>query len=110
MPGLSLTSPLGYLEFLSLVSESRAVVTDSGGIQEETTFLRIPCITMRDNTERPITVELGSNVLAGSSARSVQQALASALDGSDRRGEVPPLWDGHAGPRIAAHLKREFAQ
>lgn len=109
LPGLTLTSPLGYLEFLSLVSEARAVVTDSGGIQEETTYLRIPCITMRDNTERPVTVELGSNVLAGSSALSVQRAFDDALSGDRLRGQVPPLWDGHAGERIAACIRLEFA-
>jgi UDP-N-acetylglucosamine 2-epimerase (non-hydrolysing) len=103
-----LTAPLGYLEFVSLVADSRAVVTDSGGIQEETTFLQIPCVTMRDNTERPATVEVGSNVLAGSRTESVQSALADALAGARRRGRVPPLWDGRAADRISAILEREL--
>lgn len=109
MRGLTITEPMGYLEFLSLVSESRAVVTDSGGIQEETTYLRVPCITMRDNTERPITVDVGSNVLAGSSAAGARSALDEALNGDLKRGQVPELWDGRAGVRVATTLKHEFA-
>ncbi len=108
LPGLTITEPLGYLEFLSLVSESRAVVTDSGGIQEETTYLRVPCVTMRDNTERPITVDVGSNVLAGSSAEGARHALDDALNGEPKRGRVPELWDGGAGVRVATTLKYEF--
>ncbi len=108
--GLILTEPLGYLEFLSLVSQSRAVVTDSGGIQEETTYLRIPCITMRDNTERPATVDVGSNVLAGSLASGARRALEAALSGGERRGAVPPLWDGRTGGRVAAIMKEELSR
>jgi UDP-N-acetylglucosamine 2-epimerase (non-hydrolysing) len=108
LAGLHLTAPLGYLEFISLVSNARAVVTDSGGIQEETTYLRVPCVTMRDNTERPITVSIGSNVLAGSALEPVRCAVVDAVAGPRNRGAVPPLWDGHAGERIVAVLQEEL--
>jgi UDP-N-acetylglucosamine 2-epimerase (non-hydrolysing) len=106
--GLVLTDPLGYLEFLSLVRDSRAVITDSGGIQEETTYLSVPCITMRDNTERPVTVECGTNILAGSAARGVQCALRDVLGQTRSACQPPPLWDGHAAERIVAAIKQEI--
>ena len=106
---LHLSEPLGYLEFLSLVSGAKAVITDSGGIQEETTYLRIPCVTMRDNTERPITVDVGSNVLAGTHAGIVKQHIDSVLSVGASRGGIPDLWDGRASVRIVARLREELA-
>ncbi|HVM98475.1 MAG TPA: UDP-N-acetylglucosamine 2-epimerase (non-hydrolyzing) [Candidatus Acidoferrales bacterium] len=106
---LRLTEPLGYLEFLSLVSESAAVVTDSGGIQEETTYLKIPCVTMRENTERPITVDVGTNVLAGTRPAIVKQHIDAALRHGAAKKGVPDLWDGRAAVRIVAHLREELA-
>jgi len=107
---LRLTEPLGYLEFLSLVSESAAVVTDSGGIQEETTYLKIPCVTMRENTERPITVDVGSNVLAGTRPETVKLHIDAALqNGAAKKAAVPELWDGRAAVRIVGHLREEIS-
>lgn len=97
-----LTEPLGYLDFLRLYSGARLVLTDSGGIQEETTALGIPCLTLRENTERPITVELGTNRVVGTDPARIIAEAESALS-SDRQKEpprVPPLWDGHAAERI----------
>lgn len=106
--GLIVTEPLGYLDFLKLVSEARAVVTDSGGIQEETTYLGIPCITMRDNTERPVTIEVGTNVLVGSDQQKVLTEVDQALDGQRRPRRIPDLWDGSAASRIVDILRREL--
>jgi UDP-N-acetylglucosamine 2-epimerase (non-hydrolysing) len=102
--GVHLTTPLGYLEFLSLVADCEVVVTDSGGIQEETTYLQVPCITMRDNTERPITCEIGSNTLAGASLDQVRQALESLWQSGPKPCAVPELWDGNAAKRIVQIL------
>jgi UDP-N-acetylglucosamine 2-epimerase (non-hydrolysing) len=100
-PGLLLSEPLGYLDFLSLLADAGAVLTDSGGIQEETTFLGIPCFTLRDNTERPITITAGTNTLLGLDPATIDQ-IPTALAGSSReRRDPPPLWDGHASQRIA---------
>ena len=108
MRALHLSEPLGYLEFLSLVAGAGAVITDSGGLQEETTYLQVPCITMRENTERPITVERGSNVLAGTDPSVVNRHVDEALANGARRGLIPNLWDGQAGVRIVARLRQEF--
>ncbi len=102
--GLFLTEPLGYLEFLWLQSHAAVVVTDSGGIQEETTYLRVPCLTMRTTTERPITIEIGTNVLVGTDTARMEQEIGKVLGNQGPRGAIPPLWDGHAGERIAAVL------
>jgi UDP-N-acetylglucosamine 2-epimerase (non-hydrolysing) len=99
-PGLLLSEPLGYLDFLSLLADSGAVLTDSGGIQEETTYLGIPCFTLRDNTERPITVEAGTNTLLGLDPAAIS-TIPTALESSPERRDPPPLWDGHASDRIA---------
>ena len=109
LDSLHLTEPLGYLEFLSLVCESAAVVTDSGGIQEETTYLKIPCVTMRENTERPITVDVGSNVLAGTQPEVVKQHIDAVLRHGAAKKGIPDLWDGHAAVRIVAHLREELS-
>ena len=98
---LQLTEPLPYIEFLALQMHAAVVITDSGGIQEETTYLGVPCLTMRSNTERPITVTLGTNVLVGTDCLKLKSELLTILEGKIKRGITPPLWDGHAGERIA---------
>ena len=104
--GLRLIDPLGYLDFLSLYSGARLVLTDSGGIQEETTALGIPCLTLRENTERPITVELGTNVIVGTDTNRIVTAARAALNGSAKRvTHQPPLWDGHTAERILDALE-----
>jgi UDP-N-acetylglucosamine 2-epimerase (non-hydrolysing) len=100
-PGLLLTEPLGYLDFLSLLADAGAVLTDSGGIQEETTYLGIPCFTLRDNTERPVTVRAGTNTLLGLDPAAIAGIPAALAKRSGERPEPPPLWDGHAAERIA---------
>jgi UDP-N-acetylglucosamine 2-epimerase (non-hydrolysing) len=109
LPGLILTEPLGYLDFLGLVRHSRVVVTDSGGIQEETTYLGVPCLTMRENTERPITVEIGSNVLVGLDRSLLLRTADDVLAGRFKRGRVPALWDGRAAERIVKTIRSELA-
>lgn len=101
---LHLLEPMPYIEFLSLQSRAAVVITDSGGIQEETTYLGIPCLTLRNNTERPVTVELGTNVLVGEDKSKLDAELGNILAGKAKKGTVPPLWDGHTGERIAQIL------
>ena len=96
--------PVGYLEFLRLESEAALVLTDSGGIQEETTALGVPCLTLRENTERPITVSEGTNTLVGSDPARILAAARQILAGQSKRGRVPPLWDGRAAERIVSIL------
>jgi UDP-N-acetylglucosamine 2-epimerase (non-hydrolysing) len=103
---LRILEPLPYLEFLALQSRATVIITDSGGIQEESTYLRIPCLTLRNNTERPITVSLGSNILVGQDTSKLRRELADILDGKLKRGQIPPLWDGHTGKRIAEVFAR----
>lgn len=98
---LHLVEPMPYLEFLGLEARATVVITDSGGIQEETTYLGVPCLTLRSNTERPITVELGTNVLIGDDFGKLRAELSSIIKGNAKRGAVPPLWDGHTSERIA---------
>lgn len=100
-PNILLLEPLGYLEFLALESKAGVVVTDSGGVQEETTYLGVPCLTLRENTERPVTVELGTNELIGSRLDYMLEKVDQILAGKGKKGTVPPLWDGKAGDRIA---------
>ena len=100
-PGLLLSEPLGYLDFLSLVADAGAVLTDSGGIQEETTYLGVPCFTLRDNTERPVTVRAGTNTLLGLDPAAIATIPAALAARSDEPSKPPPLWDGHAAERIA---------
>jgi UDP-N-acetylglucosamine 2-epimerase (non-hydrolysing) len=101
---LDLREPLPYIEFLALQRRATAVVTDSGGIQEETTYLKVPCLTLRNNTERPVTVTLGTNILVGQNGATLRKELAKILEGKQKASSVPPLWDGHAGQRIAEVL------
>jgi UDP-N-acetylglucosamine 2-epimerase (non-hydrolysing) len=105
---IALLPPQGYLEMLGLMQAARVVLTDSGGVQEETTSLSVPCLTMRENTERPITVEQGTNTLVGRDRAAIRDALADILASGGKRGRVPELWDGHAAPRIAADLERRL--
>ena len=106
--GLKLIEPLGYLDFVKAMRHARIVVTDSGGIQEETTVLGVPCITVRENTERPITVEIGTNVLVGSDPGKIRDEAARILAGPARAHRVPPLWDGKTAGRIADILVQRF--
>ena len=98
---LHLREPLPYIEFLALQRHAAVVITDSGGIQEETTYLRVPCITLRSNTERPVTVTLGTNVLVGDDLARLKAEVLQVIAGRGKVGSIPPLWDGHAGERIA---------
>lgn len=105
---LKLVKPLGYLDFMSLVSQSQGVLTDSGGLQEETTYLGIPCATLRENTERPVTISLGTNVLLPIVEAEVVAFVEQVLKGLQKKGEIPPLWDGNAAERIVAELSTKL--
>ena len=104
--GVKVVEPLPYVEFISLVADSRLVLTDSGGIQEETTVLGVPCLTLRDSTERPVTVRLGTNKLVGVEPEAAIAAAEGVLSGPPASHSVPPLWDGRAAERIAQILRR----
>jgi UDP-N-acetylglucosamine 2-epimerase (non-hydrolysing) len=105
MPNVRLLEAQGYLEFLNLMEHAAVVLTDSGGIQEETTFLNVPCLTFRTTTERPVTIELGTNqLLADLNPATARQKIQEILDGRAKVGQVPPLWDGQAAGRIAGIL------
>jgi UDP-N-acetylglucosamine 2-epimerase (non-hydrolysing) len=103
-PQLRLIPPVGYLDFLCLLSKSTLVLTDSGGIQEETTALGVPCLTLRENTERPITISQGTNTLVGTDPAKIVAAAREALTGKGKAGRIPPLWDGRAAERIVEIL------
>jgi len=107
-PRVVCTPPLSYMEFLNLWKEAAAVLTDSGGLQEETTALGVPCITLRDNTERPVTVAEGTNELAGTDPARIEQAVGKVLRGEIKAGRRPALWDGRAAERIVQILQREL--
>lgn len=109
IPNLQLCAPLGYVDFIGLVDQALAVVTDSGGIQEETTYLGVPCLTMRENTERPVTVDVGTNMLIGSDRIQLAEQLGKIKNGTYKRGKKPELWDGRAAERIVANLLSEFS-
>jgi len=106
--GMNMSPPLPFMAFLRLWSHAALVITDSGGLQEETTALGIPCITVRDNTERPITVTDGTNVLVGTNPARIVDEAFRVLDGHGKTGRLPPLWDGHAAERIVGTLERGF--
>ena len=110
---IALVEPLGYLELLGLISRARVVLTDSGGLQEETTAVGVPCITLRENTERPITVECGTNTVVGTDAAAIRECFDAVVENGGKRGRVPELWDGHAAERIAdtllAHYRERIA-
>ena len=104
--GLRLLGPLPYIEFLALQKRATVVITDSGGIQEETTFLKVPCLTLRTTTERPVTVSVGTNVLVGEDLARLKSETARVLSGQGKKGGIPPLWDGRAANRIADVVMR----
>lgn len=107
-PRLRLTEPLGYLDFLRLMADAALVLTDSGGIQEETTVLGVPCLTLRDNTERPVTATHGTNTVVGTDPATIRAEAFKVLDGEARRGRVPERWDGRAARRIVDVLERDL--
>ena len=98
---IQVIDPLPYFEFIGLMAQAECVVTDSGGIQEETTALKIPCITVRENTERPITVEIGSNILAGTNRNNIMSVFNKIVKSNNKNYKIPPLWDGNAGIRTS---------
>lgn len=102
---IRLIDPLGYFEFNHLVEHAKGVITDSGGITEETTVMGVPCMTLRDHTERPETVEIGTNELIGTDPSSIRPAIQKILDGIWKQGSIPKKWDGHSAKRIVEHLQ-----
>lgn len=106
LPGLRMVDPLGYLDMLALNRSARLIVTDSGGLQEEATVLGVPCVTLRENTERPATAEAGANEVAGTEPDRIRGAISRALAGDRPPIRVPPLWDGRAAERIVDVLVR----
>ncbi len=108
MKDLRMIDPAGYLDFLKLMSEAKLVLTDSGGIQEETTILKVPCLTLRDSTERPITVDVGSNRVVGTNPARILAGYREVADGRWGTSEIPPLWDGRAGQRITKVLLEQL--
>jgi len=105
-PRLQIIDPLGYLQFLALQKNAVLIITDSGGIQEEATYLGVPCLTLRENTERPVTIEMGTNVLIGRDWNLLRSEFRKCLAGKHRGHTVPPLWDGQAAVRIAKILSQ----
>ncbi|MCK4561259.1 MAG: UDP-N-acetylglucosamine 2-epimerase (non-hydrolyzing) [Calditrichia bacterium] len=105
---LIITDPIGYLDFMQLMQNARLILTDSGGIQEETTYLGIPCITIRENTERPITVDIGTNVLVGPKADRIIHETEKIISGNGKKGKIPELWDGNAAERIVKILSEDL--
>jgi UDP-N-acetylglucosamine 2-epimerase (non-hydrolysing) len=105
-PRVNLTEPLPYMTFIGLMAKARFVLTDSGGIQEETTVLQIPCLTLRGNTERPVTIERGTNRLVGTDPKEMRNSIETILAGKWHTGDRPPRWDGKAGERIADTIER----
>jgi UDP-N-acetylglucosamine 2-epimerase (non-hydrolysing) len=108
-PGVTVVDPVGYLDFLSLQADAAAVLTDSGGVQEETTYLGVPCFTLRDNTERPVTVRAGTNTLLGLDPARIDDILPALEGGSGAVASQPPLWDGQAAGRVVAVFEQAFA-
>jgi UDP-N-acetylglucosamine 2-epimerase (non-hydrolysing) len=104
---IRIVPPLGYLDFLQLMSHAKVVLTDSGGVQEETTILRVPCITLRENTERPVTLKCGSNVLVGADPAKIIAEFTRVLHEAPRESSIPPYWDGQAARRIVQILSQE---
>jgi len=109
MSNLILTEPLGYLQFIKLMMNAQLVLTDSGGIQEETTVLGVPCLTLRNNTERPITITSGTNILVGMESKAIIHQADIILNGDSKKGQIPPLWDGKAAIRIIEILNTQLS-
>jgi len=107
--GIYIVPPLGYLDFLHLVEKATLVITDSGGIQEETTYLKVPCMTLRQNTERPVTVTVGSNHLVGTKPEDILATAATILNGINKEAAVPEMWDGQAGARIVDIIWQKYS-
>lgn len=107
-PRLRTTEPLGYLDFLRLMADAKLVLTDSGGVQEETTVLGVPCLTLRENTERPVTLSEGTNTLVGRDPATIRSEVTKILDGESKAGRVPERWDGRAAARIVDVLQRDL--
>ncbi|MBU0959645.1 MAG: UDP-N-acetyl glucosamine 2-epimerase, partial [Nanoarchaeota archaeon] len=105
---LKIVEPVGYGEMLSLIFDSKFVVTDSGGIQEEATYLGVPCLTMRTETERPITVEIGTNTVIGFNEEKLQDNLSQIINKQYKKGKIPPLWDGKTAERIIKVIKNGY--
>jgi UDP-N-acetylglucosamine 2-epimerase (non-hydrolysing) len=103
-----MVDPAGYLEMLYAVKGAAMVLTDSGGLQEETTVLGVPCVTIREDTERPVTVDIGTNYLAGTKREGILSVASEILSGNAKKGSIPPLWDGIAVERIADILLQNF--
>jgi len=101
-----LLEPLGYVDFIALLKSATMTITDSGGIQEETTYLGIPCLTIRENTERPITVSEGTNILVGKDMLHLKEQVNKILSGNSKKGKIPPLWDGNTSERIVTVLRK----
>ena len=108
--GILAIEPLGYLQFLHLNMNARLILTDSGGLQEETTVLGVPCLTLRENTERPVTIEEGTNRLLGTDPEAILAAIDEVHRGDWKTGSRPPLWDGQAAPRIAQIIDQFLAR
>jgi UDP-N-acetylglucosamine 2-epimerase (non-hydrolysing) len=108
LDGANTVDPVGYLDSITLTSGARFVLTDSGGLQEEATFLKVPCLTLRPETERPVTVEVGTNLLVSENCAAISNAALEILDGAEMKGEVPPLWDGKAASRIIDVLQEKL--
>ena len=108
--GILLLDPIGYIDFLALTRSAELVITDSGGIQEETTFLGVQCLTVRNNTERPVTVSVGTNQLIGTDLQKVELAAGRVLSGDRKKGNIPPLWDGNTAKRIVQILAESSGQ
>ncbi len=107
-PNLIITEPLGYIDFQCLMINSKFVITDSGGVQEETTALKIPCITLRKNTERPITVTLGSNVIVGDDLELMEKYVYDAINNNWKTSVIPDFWDGNTKKRVIEAIYKEF--
>jgi UDP-N-acetylglucosamine 2-epimerase (non-hydrolysing) len=103
---LHLLDPLGYFDFQALVKDAKLILTDSGGIQEESTFRQVPCLTLRENTERPITVDLGTNTLVPFDEQLILSLIADIHEGNYKKGAIPPLWDGNATERILGIISK----
>ena len=110
MSNLRIISAIGYLDFLKLMANSRFVLTDSGGIQEETTVLKVPCLTLRNNTERPVTIEEGTNIVIGQDAARIVDESMKIISGDFKKGRTPRLWDGSAAKRIVSVLLEQEGQ
>jgi UDP-N-acetylglucosamine 2-epimerase (non-hydrolysing) len=107
-PGVRFVDPLGYFDFIRLIGDARLVLTDSGGVQEETTVLNVPCLTLLDATDRPCTVDAGCNRIVGKEPELILEAYRETLSGGRKKVELPPLWDGHAAERIAGIISEEW--